>query len=292
MLFKQFPLVIFAAVGLILGCEEINPGIKFTEAEKALLDTNYVTGTIPAAQSKNVMLFDITGVRCNNCPDAAAIARKIADTLNPGRVTVVALYPTSISPILTKPWPGYDTMNNDDAEALTGILGTVPSLPTGCIDQIKISNTHYLDRGTWNGHVNNQLAKSTPLNIDLATSWLAADNKGRLEVKVTYTSAVAVNHVILIGVTESEIIGKQSDVNAKPNGYRDDYEHNHALRKLYTAAAGDTLKAALTAGRVFEKHYFIKPRYNWKPEHLDCVVWVVDASTKEIIHSAHMKLKK
>lgn len=285
-------LTLLTASLLFMGCEEENPGIKFTEPEKALLDTNYILGAAPTAQSKTVMLFDITGVRCNNCPDAAAIARKIADTLNPGRVTVIALYPTSISPILTKPWPGYDTMNNADAESITGLLGTVPSLPTGCVDQIKISNNYYLDRGTWIGHVNNQLSKSTPVNIDMNTSWSASDNRGRLEVKLTYTSTVTDNHVVLIGVTESEIIGKQSDVNAKPTGIREDYEHNHALRKLYTPAAGDTLKASLVPGRVFEKHYYIKPRYNWNPDHLDCVVWVVNADTKEILHSAHVKLKK
>jgi Outer membrane protein Omp28 len=288
---KLSALLLLSTPLMFMGCEEENPGVRFTDPEKALLDTTYIAASVPAAQTKNVMLFDITGVRCNNCPDAAAIARKIADTLNPGRVVVVALYPTSISPILTKPWPGYDTMNNDDAEAITGSLGTVPSLPTGCVDQLKISNTHYLDRGSWAGHVNNQLVKTTPLNIDLSTSWIAADNKGRLEVKITYTGAVANKHLVLIGVTESGIIGKQSDITAKPTGIRDDYEHNHALRKLYTTASGDTLNGSLVAGRVFEKHYFIKPRYNWKPEHLDCVVWVVDATTKEIIHVAHKPLK-
>jgi hypothetical protein len=285
-------LSLLASTILIMGCEEENPGIKFTEPEKALLDTSYISGSLPTAQSKNVMLFDVTGVRCNNCPDAAAIARKIADTLYPGRVTVLALYPTSISPILTKPWAGFDTMNNLDAEAITGILGTVPSLPTGCVDQLKISNNYYLDRGTWTGHVNNQLAKSTPVNIDLKTTWIAASNKGRLEIKLTYTSVQTANHVVLIGVSESDIVGKQSDITAQPTGIREDYVHNHALRKLYTPAAGDTLKASLIVGRVFEKHYYINPRYNWNADNMDCVVWVVDADTKEILHSAHVKLKK
>lgn len=277
--------------GFILGCEEENPGIRFTEVEKPLLDTTYLS-SVPAAQNKTVTLFDITGVRCNNCPDAALIARRIADTLYPGRVTVVALYPTSVSPILTQPWPGFDTMSNADADAITSALGSVQSLPAGCVDQIKVSNTHFLDRSTWAGHVGNQMSKTTPLNIDLTSSWSNADNQGRLEVKVTYTSAVASKHLIMIGVTESKVVGKQSDNTAKPSGYRDDYVHNHALRKVLTSTAGDSLSAALVPGRTFEKHYYIKPRYNWKPENLDGVVWVFDATTKEILHSAHIHLKK
>lgn len=291
MVAKHLILSLTVAALFLGACEEENPGVVFTEPEKPLLDTTYMISQIPAAQTKHVMLFDITGVRCNNCPDAAAIARKIADTLYPGKVTVLALYPTSVSPILTQPWPGYDTMNNADAEAITSYLGTVQSLPTGCVDQIKVGNTYFLDRNTWAGHVANQLSKSTPLNIELSTSWLTAENKGRLNAKITYTGAVSGTHLVLIGVAESHVIGKQSDVNAKPTGIREDYEHNHALRKVYTATSGDTLKASLVPGRVFEKHYYITPRYNWNPDHLDCVVWVVDAASREIIHTEHKKLK-
>lgn len=288
---KKLIWIWLACGAFFAACEEEAPAVRFTEPEKPLLDTTFVAGIVPDAQDKHVLLIDVTGVRCNNCPDAAAIARKIADTLHPGKVTVVALYPTSISPILTKPWDGFDTMNNADAEGLTGNLGTVPSLPIGCVDQIKVANSYYLDRATWPGHVANQLKKTTPLNIDLNTSWDASANRGRLEVKVTVTKNLTGDHLIFIGVTESGVVGRQSDQTAKPTGIRDDYVHNHALRKLYTATTGDSLSATLVPGRVFEKHYYINPRYNWKPENLDCVVWVIDAATKEVLHSEHKHLK-
>lgn len=273
-------------------CSEENPGVVFTKAEKPLLDTNYLIGTIPAAQSKKVLLIDITGVRCNNCPDAAAIARRIADTLNPGKVVVVALYPNSPSPSLTAPWDGYDTMVTTDAEALAGLLGAIPNLPIGSVDQVKSNGTYFMDRATWNGQVNNRIAVPTPLNIDLNTEWLAANNKGRLDIKVTYTGAVSSKHLIYIGILESEIEGKQSNKNIKPSGIQEDYLHHHALRKLITPATGDTLNAPLVAGRVFEKQYYITPRYNWNADHLECVVWVVDATTKEVLHVNKVALKK
>src|SRR5687768_5815753 len=110
-----------------MGCEEESKGVRFTDPEKPLLDTTYVISSVPSAQDKNVALFDVTGVRCNNCPEAASLARKIADTLHPGRVVVVALYPKSL-PSLTSPWDGFDTMANADGEALTSNLGAIPSL--------------------------------------------------------------------------------------------------------------------------------------------------------------------
>lgn len=284
-------LSICAALIAISSCKEENPGIVFTVPEKPLLDTTYTVGAVPAAQLKNVLLLDITGVRCNNCPEAAATARKIADTLNPGRVVVLALYSKSPSPSLTAPWSGYDTMTTDDAEALVVSLGSVPALPIGSVDQVKVNNTYFMDRATWVGNVSNRLTKSTPLNIDLHTEWLTADNKSRAEIKVTYTAAVSQKHLMFIGIMESHVEGKQSDKTVQ-GGIDEKYMHNHALRKMITPFTGDTLNAALTAGRVFEKHYYISPRYNWKPENLEIVVWVVDADTKEVIHVSKEELKK
>jgi hypothetical protein len=281
-----------ALVGIV-ACEEQPKGVRFFDPEKPLLDTTYMASSTPVAQDKNVLLFDVTGVRCNNCPEAAALARKIADTLHPGRVVVVALYPTSL-PSLTYPWDGgFDTMANADAEALTGNLGAIPNLPIGCVDQIKISGSYYLDRATWNGHVNNQLLKTSPLNIDLHTEWITSENKGRVEAKVTYTTAVTgAKHLIYIAVLQSDVVSKQSDKNVKPSGVDEDYVHNHALRKLFTSTTGDTLNAELSAGRVFEKHYYVSPRYNWDPSHMEVVVWVMDAATKEVLHVAKEELKK
>lgn len=62
-----------------------------TAEEKPLLDTFYV-GSVPAASPKKVLLFDVTGVRCNNCPKAAVLAKSLASS-NAGRVEIVALYP-------------------------------------------------------------------------------------------------------------------------------------------------------------------------------------------------------
>lgn len=282
----------FLIPALALGafaCKEQPKGIRYTEPEKPLLDTTYTVSTVPAAQDKIVALFDVTGVRCNNCPEAAALARKIADTLHPGRVVVVALYPESL-PSLTSPWPGFDTLASVDAESLTGNLGAIPNLPIGCVDQIKPAGSYYLDRNTWNGHVNNQLLKSNPMNIDIKSAWQAADNRSRVEIKVTYTQNVTSKNLIFIGVVESDIISKQLDKNA-PGGANDNYVHNHALRKLYTASTGDSLKSALEPGRVFEKHYYVKPINKWKADNMEIVVWVVDATTREIlqIQKAHIK---
>jgi hypothetical protein len=276
----------FAILVLLFSCKEEKHGIVYVIPEKPLLDTTYTTAPVPAAQDHEVLLFDVTGVRCVNCPDAARIARKIADTLNPGRVVVVALYPESPTP-LWWPWPGYDTMSSSYAESMVQSLGGVAALPTGCVDQVQVSGKRFLDRNTWLSQVNSRLSFANPMNINLTTSWDNSKNRGRLEAKITYTANQTSKNLIFIAITESKVIGKQSNL----TGEILDYAHNHALRKLYTATTGDTLRADLKPGRVFEKHYYINPRYNWNPKNLDAVVWVVDASSKEVLQVAHAKMQ-
>ena len=94
---------LFLTVGAMVSCDEELPPVIMTEEEKPLLDTFYI-GSVPAASVKKVLLFDVTGVRCNNCPKAAVLAKNLASS-NSGRVEVVALYPkTPMS--LTFPWAG------------------------------------------------------------------------------------------------------------------------------------------------------------------------------------------
>jgi len=70
---------LFLTVGAMVSCDEELPPVIMTEEEKPLLDTFYI-GSVPAASVKKVLLFDVTGVRCNNCPKAAVLAKSLASS--------------------------------------------------------------------------------------------------------------------------------------------------------------------------------------------------------------------
>ena len=85
---------------MMLSCEEEGPAVILDEAE-TLSDTTYVTSTIPIAQDKVVLIEELTGVRCPNCPDGHQEVETILAN-NPGRVLAVAVH----TPFLGQPFPG------------------------------------------------------------------------------------------------------------------------------------------------------------------------------------------
>ncbi len=275
---------------MLPGCDEELPPIVMVETEKPLLDTAY-QGAVPSPQTKNVLLMDITGVRCNNCPKAAKLAHQISDE-NPGRVAILALYP-STPLLLTLPWPGYDTLVTPEAQQIASSLGSVGQLPLGSIDQVLVGGTRLIDRSLWSSTVTDRLKKNTPFNIQLKSTWDESNKRSRVEFKVIANQTVPASSRIMVGLLEDGIISKQSDAEdtVGVKGVVEDYEHNHALRTVLGSTSGFPVSSNLPAGWVIEKHFYFKPSLDWKPENMSVMVWVYDETTKEVYQVQTIKLK-
>lgn len=284
-----------AAMGLLLmggmflvSCDEELPPVIMTAEEKPLLDTFYL-GSAPTAAVKKVLLFDVTGVRCNNCPKAAALAKTLAAN-NSGRIEVVALYPkTPMS--LTYPWAGFDTMSTIEADQLATALGGITSLPLGSVDQVAYNGSKLLNTSDWGAAITAQMAKASPFNLDIKSTWQSAEGRARVEVKATANTTITANYKWVMAITEDAVKSKQSDQDA-PGGVVDDYEHEHALRGVIGSTLGtDVNVAAVSAGYVREKHFYLVPKAKWVAANCDVVVWIYDANTKEVVQVNRVSLK-
>ncbi len=86
---------IILIVLIFSACKEQGPFIDFTPKKVKLPgDTDYFNTNLPIPQLHNILLEDITGVKCPNCPNAHVVAKNISDA-NPGRIVIAALHPSS-----------------------------------------------------------------------------------------------------------------------------------------------------------------------------------------------------
>ncbi len=271
------------AVVLFSSCEEEPPPIRYIE--KPLLDTSYM-GMVPTPQAKIVWLADITGVKCTNCPEAAEIAHDIYKSY-PGRVELIALYPTFF-PTLTSAWSGYDTLTTTLANE---VIGAEPEgIPRGLVDNINYNGNRFVDRFSWPLVVQNQLQKSSPINLELKCTWNRSEDKGRVEYKAIAHTAFT-KPVLLVGaLLEDKIIGKQSDRRVVPSGYIGNYQFDHVFRSVIGSTQGDTLARSFAIpGFTVEKHYYISKSPKWKIENMSCLIWILDAETREVLQCKSAK---
>ena len=269
-------------------CDEELPPVIMVEEEKPLLDTSY-TSAVPSAAVKKVLLFDVTGVRCNNCPKAAVLAKNLINA-NPGRLEVVSLYPkTPLS--LTFPWPGFDTMSTLEADQIATAMGGITSLPLGAVDQVAYNGSKLLNTSDWGAALTAQLAKTSPLNLSVKSTWKAAEGKARIEIKATANTALSTNYKWVVAITESGVSSKQSDQDA-PGGVVEEYDHEHALRTVVGSTLGSDINAnAVSGGFVREKHFYFTPKAKWVAANCDVVVWIYNADTKEVVQVEKATLK-
>ena len=274
-----------SCVLFLAACEEIPPYIDYTVPVPSK-DTSYITSAVPPAQHKAVLIEDITGVRCNNCPQAAQQALAIQTAKTEDSVVVMALYSADYNGFLTAPWgaPNPD-LNASYSSQLLSQLGSPLGLPSGYVDRAKngAQTVKYTAYTNWSNYVNQRLKLSTPVNIELSKTLNGRDLS--LKMKLVYTSAVAGNHKYALYLTESGIMSKQ----ATAATYDNNYVHNHVLRYAFGNAVGNDLNASLVAGRTFEKiiDYSVPTDFDVSKCHVVCVV--IDASTDEVVNVRELK---
>lgn len=242
------------AIILILGCGEIPPFVDFSEPILLARDTTYLTNVFPQNVKKNVLIEDISGVKCNNCPKAAKVAHDIQDKF-PNRVVLLTLHINGF-PLLTAPFKdSKDTFNSEVSDNIVNYLTGLPgALPAGSIDRKMFAGETgkvEIVYQTWETKVVQQLQDEPKAELELSV-FKQQGRKVVANVKTTFLEDDATPTYLSVFITESGIKSKQK----MPDGtFNYDYEHNSILRDAITHYAGLKLADNVEVGRVFEKGF-------------------------------------
>ena len=296
---KLFILSAISWIGFQSCKEQLPNGLVLnTTASK---DTTYVASA-ESAQDKVVVIEELTGATCSNCPKGTEILKEFV-TQNPGRIIVTAIH----SGFLSEPPQGaYYDFRTPDADALKFFFNEgEPSKPSACFDRVQATSgnsagKYFISKGQtgsdWIAMLPTRLSKTTPVNIHLESSYNTVDAKVDVKVKVAFTSAVSEKLSLSLYVLENGRKDKQYDQDL---GVIEDYKFNHIFRKLITGVGGEPILDSLTtkeAGRVLEKNILFTPSTSgvngWNLDSCT-IVGIVhrNGSSKEVLHAAEVKLR-
>jgi hypothetical protein len=285
-----YALTIAASLALA-SCEENIPTGLVLSQPFVSHDSEYVTTTIPTVQAKCVLIEEFTGVTCSNCPKGSVDLKAIEDA-NAPRVLVAKVH----SNLQATPIKGTDPdLRCDDANTLATSLG-LQAKPSAAVDRLLNSGNDYTFLiNQVGGKVTAQLAKPTPVNINLAKLVNATLDTINLAVTFTFIDTTSRKLAYDIYLLEDDVEATQDsfDVANLKTLEIEGYKHEKILRKSITPAfVGTAFPDILQPiGKVYIRALqFAKPSNVLNLNNCLLLVFVHDVDTKEAIHCQQIHL--
>jgi len=266
---------LFSLLSLALvSCQEVNDLIIYPKpGQNDLLSIDTTKFASVPAQSKNVLIEDYTGDRCDNCPNAQSASITIVNA-NPGRVSVLGIHCTGLAAPYTG-YPDYRTANGTQLMSYFFGVGGPSSLPTGAIDRILQSFTSPPSVATpyalWSNYVTSEMALTPKAaltfnnkNYDPSTRTLSTS------ITTSFPTTSADTFYVSAAVIESGFRGVQE----LPTRFDSNFVFEHVLRKLMLPYNGLNIANSPIAGTTVSAKFTTILDPSWNADSCKIVAFV------------------
>ena len=237
---KKYLTMGFMAAALV-ACDNVDENERFIPVGDAFSPTQ-----------KNILIEDFTGMRCVNCPNAAAEILALSNYYE-GRIVSVAIHP--------KIGDFHGPLATELATTYAEHYG-IESLPKGMVDRQAPE-----DFDKWSTTVYQRASAVVP-SVNIVANTHFAELTRQLTIDLNLTAEAALNADLQVWLTESNITSFQS----MPDGaINTNYTHNHVLRDAVNGTWGETVQ--LTADATQLTYTYNVPE-EWNAQHMAVVAFV------------------
>lgn len=234
-----------------------------------------------------VLIEEFTGVKCNNCPDAALEIKRLS-SLYPGKLITMAIHasdfatPSSDFPNDFRTTEGNEIYNDHNP---TGFV------PGGLMDRRDFSTglggLVTLEQ-SWDTLIPKLVNQFPEVAINPVASYDDALREVSLDIILTALSdSVPQNLYISAFVVEDSIVAPQK---MGDNSKNSTYVHNHVLRTSFEGTYGAAISSALPLDQdvtIPTKKVTLDP--SWDASHCSVIISVFNRQTQYIYQSAYVK---
>lgn len=187
----------------------------------------------PQAGQQKVLVEEISGVRCPNCPDGSRLLEALNADFDSSLI-VVTYHAGSFS--IPYPESKYD-FKTDQSVALMEMLGRPLGYPAAAIQRKPVpgENTFQRYSNTWT-KVISEVLSSDP-KVDLELEVVTAENEVVVRVSALFLESLTQPVFLTMYLTENGLIDPQADTRAGDE-FVPDFVHNHVLRAILTPLTG------------------------------------------------------
>lgn len=281
---KHFPSLL-ATLLLLGGCDVVSDPVQ---------PTTNGGGPIVEGIPRRVLLEDLTGHRCNNCPRAARVAHDLVEVYGDQLIVVgVHMINGFAAPLQPIGDDLFDTDFRTTAGSTYETTFQVMGLPQGMFNRTPYNNSLLQSDGAWPEAMATMAGQEADLDVQFtAFSFDNATNTVQGTIRVPVVNALDGDHDLVIYLTEDHVIDWQIDATATPSNVPD-YEHRHVLRAALngtwgeplvtgSAAAGDTLSASFS---------YPLPANVLEPNNCALVAYVARRDNNEVVQVTERKFQ-
>ena len=277
---------IILGMAIILGmmsCDKLKEPY-FTEPLVAISDTIKLeeADTVNFDGKIVVLLEDFTGVQCQNCPSAAAVASSLQTSYGE-KLIVLGVHPkTNFQNPAGGAFPDFRT---NDAEAWR-VFNNIEEFPNGMVNRLSVVGS-----SNWASEVGNLIGGNAPVRLIVKTDYNDANRELRLSVHSKFLTDVNGDIRLTVCMMEDNITGRQ-----KTNtGVDDNYLHRHVFRGTADGFTWgrplDSETTTIVANRNFitNMKFTLDEAYN--ADEFYIVAFISDDSDKHVVMAAEAKIK-
>lgn len=231
-------LPLLAGMALLAACDKVDNPLGTDDTPVPVVDG------VP----RKVLLEDLTGHRCPNCPQAAGIAEDLQE-LYGDQLVVVGVHMMTVfaAPGLPLGDDSLDTDFRTPAGDTYEDIFDVPSLPKGLVDRKPYNNVLAISRDSWSSAVAQLMGQEAEVKLWFDTLHFdPASRTATFTVKGLCAKPISGPRSLTIYLTEDHVIDGQIDNQATPP-YIPDYDHRHVLRDNVNGTWGEAFMNTSTA---------------------------------------------
>lgn len=241
---------------------------------------------------KKVLIEELTGVSCPNCPAGATKVEAILELFE-GKVVAMGIH----GELQAEPVDGkskYD-FRNEDAANLEEYLKPFLGKPSLAVNRVKFEDQNFIPIvgvDVWQGYIEAEFEKENVINLYVDHSYNNDTRQVNIDVTATALQDIDGNFSLSVALTESHIIDTQQN----QSEIIQEYEHNHVLRDMLTNYQGDNIaNGTLSKGQELSKSYsYTLPESDgtWIAENMEIVVFVSNSldTSKDVLQAEQVHL--
>ena len=232
---------------------------------------------------RKILLEDYTGHTCGNCPRAAEKAYELQEIYG-DQLVIISVHAGFFSNT-SNSYPSDFTSNTGDTwDNLFG--NSNAGNPNGMVNRMNYPNGHILQFNEWKQNIQIELLKPVSVDLEIITSYNQSNDLICVDVQTKILSSLEEDLSLTVLIIEDKIISKQTDYQTE-EGYVEEYEQNHVLRKGLNSPWGESISQEVNQeGDYLINRYSTEKDPSWDIENISVVAFVSNSNSYEVLQAA------